>query len=360
MNAPIYVTRPSLAPLNEYVKYLEGIWESGVMTHNGPLMQKLEKELCSYLNVKNVVCLANGTAALQLSIRALNLTGEIITTPFTFIATANIISWERCRPVFVDIDPETWNIDPDRIEEKITAATSAILPVHVFSAPCDVERIQSIAERKGLSVIYDAAHAMAVQAGGESLLSRGNVSAVSFHATKLFNTAEGGACITNDDDLAQRLRRLRFFGFDEKKNIVDEGMNAKMTEVSAGLGLANLKYLDAVKTNRRKKYRHYQDQLSQCPFLRFQKFDAEEYNYSYLPVLFESEEILLRVLDRLMADNIHPQRYFHPVLNTLSVFAPQDALPVSERVARTILCLPLYDSLAATDIERICRHILGS
>ena len=357
MNSSIYVTRPSLAPLEEFKGYLDTIWKSGVMTHNGPLVQQLEKELCDYLGVKNLVCVASGTCALQLSIRALNLVGEVITTPFTFIATANIISWERCRPVFVDIDPDTWNIDPNQIEDKITEATSAILPVHVFSSPCNVEHIQSIAHRHGLKVIYDAAHAMATKVNGESLLNQGDVSAVSFHATKLFNTVEGGACVTEDDILADRIRRMRFFGFDKGKNIADEGMNAKMTEVSAGLGLANLKWLDRVRSNRREKYQLYTDLLSRCPFLTFQKINPKEYNYSYLPVLFESEDVLLRVMNRLIADDIFPQRYFHPSLNTVPIFKPQASLPISERLARSILCLPLYDSLGSEEIQRICRHI---
>ena len=360
MNSPIYVTRPSLAPLEEYIPYLETIWETGVMTHNGPMLQRLEQELCDYLNVKHVVCVANATCALQLAIRALNLTGEVITTPFTFIATPNIIAWEHCRPVFVDIDPDTWNIAPDKIEERIADNTSAILPVHVFSAPCDVDRIQAIADEHGLKVVYDAAHAMAVDVGGKSILRYGDISAVSFHATKLFNTAEGGACATDDDTLAERVRRMRFFGFDDRKNIVDDGMNTKMTEVSAGLGLANLKWLDRVRRNRREKYELYRSLLSELPFITFQKYDPDEYNYSYMPVLFESEEHLLRVVDRLAGDKIYPRRYFYPSLNTVSIFDPQPSLPVSERVARIILCLPLYDTLSSEDIERVCRHIAAA
>jgi dTDP-4-amino-4,6-dideoxygalactose transaminase len=357
MDKPIQVTRPSLPPIDDLVKYLETIWDTGIMTHNGPLVQQLEKELCNYLGVKNVVCVANGTSALQLSLRALNLTGEVITTPFTFIATANIISWEKCCPVFVDIDPETWNIDVRQIEEKVSDLTSAILPVHVFSAPCDVAQIQAIASRKGLKVIYDAAHAMATNFKKASVLNHGDISALSFHATKLFNTVEGGACVTNDDALADRVRRMRFFGFDSKKEIVDDGMNAKMTEVSAGLGLANLKYLDQVRSNRRDKYLLYKSLLSDCKFLSFQKYSSEEYNYSYLPVLFESEEILLKIKERLENNNIFPQRYFHPSLNTVSIFQPQAVLPVSERVAKTVLCLPLYDTLPNENIQGICELI---
>ncbi len=355
----IPVTRPSLAPLEEYVDYLKTIWETGVMTHNGPIMQRFEHELAEYLGVEHVVCVANGTCALQLAIRALDLSGEVITTPFTFIATASIIRWERCRPVFVDIDPDTWNIDAGRIEEAITSRTSAVLPVHVFSASCDVVRIAAIAERHGLRVIYDAAHAFGVQVGGSTVLRHGDVSAVSFHATKLLNSAEGGACITGDRALADRLRRLRFFGFDENKDIVDEGMNAKMTEVSAALGLANLSRMSQFRRNRRDKSELYRRLLSGSQHLRFQRFNPEEYNYSYMPVVFDDEETLLRTIRGLADDGIYPRRYFYPSLNTVSIFQPQLRLPVAERVARTVLCLPLYDTLSTEDIERICRHVIS-
>lgn len=357
MASTIEVTRPSLASLAEYTAYLETIWDTGVMTHNGPMVQQLEKELCEYLKLKNVICVSNGTCALQLAIRALDITGEVITTPFSYIATANIIAWERCRPVFVDITPDTWNLDPSKIEENITSATSAILPVHVFGAPCNVERIQNIAAKHGLKVIYDAAHAMAVNIRGKSILSYGDISCVSFHATKLFNTAEGGACVTDDDSLAKRLRRMRFFGFDEQKKISDYGMNAKMTEISAALGLANLKWLDRVRENRRKRYEFYYNALSELPFVKFQKYDPDEYNYSYMPILFENEEVMFRAMSRLAADDIYPRRYFHPSLNELPIFKPQAPMPVSEHVAQCILCLPLYDTLTPDDIERICRHI---
>lgn len=351
---PIYVTQPSLAPIADLIPYLEKIWDSGIMTHNGPLMQQLEKELSDALGVDDVVCLVNGTCALQLAIRALGLSGEIITTPFTFIATANIIAWERCKPVFVDIDPETWNIDPDKIEERITDTTCAVLPVHVFSAPCEIERIQAIADRHQLKVVYDAAHAMSVDHAGKSILNYGDVSCVSFHATKLFNTCEGGACVTNDKELAARIRRMRFFGFDEQKQIVDEGMNAKMTEVSAALGLANLPHLDSVRKNRRKKYHLYQSLLSECPYVRFQRFEPEEYNFSYMPIVFDSEERLLHALEKLKAENIFPRRYFYPALHQMPIF-DSASLPVAESVASRIACLPIYDALDDGDVERICK-----
>jgi len=357
MSSKIYVTQPSLPPLDDYVEYLKIIWETGVITHNGPLVRKLEYELSNYLNQKTIICVSNGTCALQLAIRALDLRGEVITTPFTYIATANIIAWENCRPVFVDIDPQTWNIDPNKIEDKITDQTSAILPVHVFSAPCEVDRIQTIASKNNLKVIYDAAHAFGVNLSGKSILQFGDVSAVSFHATKLFNTAEGGACFTDDKILEERIRRMRFFGFDTMNNILDNGMNAKMTEISAGLGLANFKFLDQVKQNRKMKYELFLSFLKDLPFINFQSYKTDEYNYSYMPVVFEREQILLKIQNKLKSKNIFAKRYFYPSLNKLSIFQPQDSLPVSEKISRRILCLPLYDTLPVTQIKRICLYI---
>jgi dTDP-4-amino-4,6-dideoxygalactose transaminase len=357
MKAPIYVTQPSLAPLPEFVEHLRTIWRSGVMTHNGPLMQRLERELRDGLGVSNMVCVANGTAAMQLALRALDLSGEIITTPFTFIATANIIAWERCTPVFVDVDPGSWNLDPTKIEAAITKKTVGILPVHVFSAPCDTEAIGRIASRHGLKVVYDAAHAMSVNHRGRSVLSYGDVSCISFHATKLFNTAEGGACVARSPRIAERLRRMRFFGFNDAKDVVDSGMNAKMTEVNAALGLANLRHLEAVKRARKMKYQRYLRALSGCDFLTFQTFDPEEYNYSYLPVVFDSETRLLKVEKALHAKGIVPRRYFYPSLNTLGVFRKSRKLAVAEQVARCVMCLPLYTDLANADIDRIAEIV---
>lgn len=362
----INVTQPSLAPLSEFIPYLERIWASGIMTHNGPLLQELERELGKAFGVPDVVCLASGTAALQLALRALDITGgEIITTPFTFIATANIIRWERCTPVFVDIDPETWNIDPAQIEAAITPQTRAILPVHVFSAPCDVAAIKAIADKHGLKVIYDAAHATAVELDNQSIMLHGDVSCLSFHATKLFNTCEGGACVTDNPELAARIRRMRFFGFDDNKEIVDDGMNAKMTEIAAALGLANLKYLLPVKANRRDKYRLYMKCLQDNRHIRFQKFPPEAYNYSYMPVVFDSEETLLRVESHLKANGIVPRRYFSPSLNTVLPLRrehapPGPSLPVSERIASHVLCLPLHDQLPDLEIRHISDLVLAT
>jgi len=343
---PVYVTRPSLAPLAEFIPYLEQIWQTGVMTHNGPLLHQLEQEVSTYLTVPDTVCVANGTCAMQLAIRALDLEGEIITTPFTFIATASVIAWERCTPVFVDIDPETWNIAPDLVEAAITDKTVAILPVHVFGAPCDVVRIQEIADRHGLKVIYDAAHAMCVDVNGQSIMSYGDVSCTSFHATKLFNTCEGGACFSEDSEILARIRRMRFFGFNPEKDIVDDGMNAKMTEVSAALGLANLQHLDEVREGRRRLTELYRERIGEGRGIAFQKYDPASYNYSYMPVLFENEERLRRVLDVLARVHVHPRRYFYPALHQVEKYGSADCrLPVADDIASRILCLPLFTGM---------------
>ncbi len=328
-----------------------------MMTNNGPLVQRFEQELASYLDVPDVICVSNGSSALQLAIRALGLSGEIITTPFTFIATANVISWERCTPVFVDICPDTWNIDVDAIEASITPKTSAILAVHVFGAPCNTNRLADIARQNNLSLIYDAAHAIAVKKDGCSVLNYGEISTLSFHATKVLNTAEGGACITDDPKLAARLRRMRFFGFNENREVVDIGINAKMSEISAALGLANLNHLDTALTSRRKRhelYRHYLDNVS---FLRFQRFNPDEYNYAYMPLLLDNQSRLDRIMVCLSEQNIYPRRYFYPALHTLKGLGDHKQLPVTERVSENIICLPLYDTLSNDEIEQICNLI---
>ncbi len=357
---PIYVTQPSLPPLNEYISMLEGVWERGILTHNGPLVQQLEKDLIKYLGIKNLVAVTSGTIALQLAIRALNLEGEIITTPFTWIATASAIMWEKCKPVFVDVQPDTFNIDPNKIEEKITDSTSAILPVHVFSNPCDIEAIQEIADKHKLKVIYDAAHAMCVEYNGKSLLEYGDISATSFHATKIFQSGEGGACVTTDNHISDRLRRLRFFGHDDNKDIVDEGMNGKMTEIHAALGLSSLKWLNNVLRDRRDKYELYVDLLSKSSKIKFQRFPPESYNYSYMPVLLEDENHLHAVLNHLNKHNIYPRRYFYPALNTVEAVTTADSFPVADDLASRILCLPLFYTLKKKDIEHICTLIINS
>ena len=351
MNNPIYVTAPSLAPLEEYNQILAGVWERGILTHNGPLVQQFEKELITALQLKNMVAVSNGTIAIQMAIKALELKGEIITTPFTWIATVSAIQWEGCTPVFADIDAGTLNIDPKKIEKKITDKTCAILPVHVFGNPCDVEEIERIAKKHNLKVIYDAAHAVGSTYKNESLLNYGDISATSFHATKLLNTAEGGGVITANNVLHEKLRRIRFFGHDDSKWVVEEGFNGKMTEVHAALGLANLKYYQSVLEDRKSKYLYYREQLGKINSIGFQELKFGETNYSYFPVILESEDILLKVESALNKNNVFPRRYFYPSVNLYKEILPASSLPISEDISKRILCLPLYYKLTSEEID---------
>ena len=352
---PIYVTQPSLAPLNEVTVLLEGVWERGILTHNGPLVQKLEKDICDTLSLKNFVTVTNGTIAIQMAIKALEIKGEIITTPFTWVATLSGIQWEGCTPVFCDIDKETLNMDPSKIEAQINENTVAIMPVHVFGNPCDVEAIEAIAKKHNLKVIYDAAHAIGSVYKGKSLLEYGDISATSLHATKLLNTAEGGGCVTTNDELHEKLKRIRFFGHNDAKDIVEEGFNGKITEVHAAVGLANLKYHKEVLEDRKEKYLFYKNDLSQINELTFQKFNEGEPNYSYFPVIFETEEKLLQVEQALNKHNIYPRRYFYPAVNTLNHIVTYVKMPIAEDIAKRILCLPLYFKLKKKDMQLIIK-----
>jgi dTDP-4-amino-4,6-dideoxygalactose transaminase len=357
-NNPIYVTQPSLAPLDEYVELLKGVWERGILTHNGPLVQQLEKDICEKLHLNNFVAVSNGTIAIQMAIKALELKGEIITTPFTWIATISAIKWEDCVPIFCDIDPETLNMDPAKIEASITDKTVAIMPVHVFGNPCDVEAIQAIAEKHGLKVIYDAAHAIGATYKGKSVLEWGHIAATSLHATKLLNTAEGGGCITTEKALDKKLRRIRFFGHsDDKTDIVEDGFNGKLTEVHAALGIANLKYHDEVLLDRKEKYLYYKQHLENIKGLSFQKLNMGECNYSYFPIIFSSETQLLEAQKQLNEQQIFPRRYFYPSVNTYTKVVDYVAMPISEDIAKRILCLPLYYNLSLSELEYICNII---
>lgn len=356
-NRNIYVTVPTLAPLSDVNDLLKGVWERGIMTHNGPLVQRFEQEVADFLRLRNIVSVTNGTLAIHLAIRALKLKGEIITTPFTFIATISSIIWEGCTPVFVDIDPETLNIDPRKIEEKITEHTCAILPVHVFGNPCNIEEIDIIANRHHLKIIYDAAHAVGVNYNGKSIFEYGDISTTSFHATKMLNTAEGGACFAVDNELNERLKQLRFFGYDDAKEVIADGTNAKMTEVHAAIGLANLKYLQRALDDRKEKYTLYKKILSVNNTLKFQRIN-QDCNYSYFPVIFPSEEVLLEVEQHLNKKDIYPRRYFYPSINTFKEIFNYDEMPVSESISKRILCLPLYYDLRLEDLEMIAKDIL--
>lgn len=357
----IHVTQPSLAPLEEFTEILRGVWERGILTHNGPLVQQLEREICREFGLGHFVAVSNGTIAIQMALKALGLSGsggEVITTPFTWVATLSGIQWEGCKPVFCDIDSATFNIDPEKIEAAITPRTVAIMPVHVFGNPCDVERIEAIAKKNGLRVVYDAAHAVGSTYKGGSLLAWGDVSATSLHATKMLNTAEGGGCIARNGELHEKLKRIRFFGHDDAKEIVEEGFNGKLTEVHAALGLANLKYHEEVLADRKRKYMLYKELLGRDDRFVFQEIRMGEPNYSYFPLLFRTESELLAAQSRLAKEGIVPRRYFYPSVNTFRAIVPAaPEMPNAEDIASRILCLPLYWKLQEETVERVCQII---
>jgi dTDP-4-amino-4,6-dideoxygalactose transaminase len=357
-NKNIFVTQPSLAPFNEFTEILKGVWDRKILTHNGPLVQQLESELEQKLEVPHFTVVNNGTIALQIAIKALELQGEIITTPFTWIATVSAIKWEGCTPIFCDIDPKTLNIDPAKIEALITEKTVAIMPVHVFGTPCDVVEIEKIAKKHNLKVIYDGAHAIGSRFEDKSLLTFGDVTATSLHATKLLNTGEGGGCITQNTELDKKIKRIRFFGHsDDKTDIVEDGFNGKLTEIHAALGLANLKYYDTVLNDRRVKYLLYKEKLQKVPTITFQDIAAGETNYSYFPIIFETEAQLLKVELELKENNVFPRRYFYPSVNTYTKVVSYQSCPISEDISKRILCLPLYLDLTIGEINEICAII---
>ena len=351
---PIYVTMPTLAPLKEVNELLKSVWQSGIMTHNGPLLQRFEKEVKEWHGAKYHTVVVNGTIALQMAIKALELKGEIITTPFSFIATTSAIQYEGCIPVYVDIDPDTLTMDPAKIEAAITSQTVAIMPVHVFGNSCNIEAIDTIAKKHNLKVIYDACHSVGVQYKGQSVFNYGDISCTSYHATKMLNSGEGGGCYTTNPELDAKLKRIRFFGFSENKtSIVESGSNYKMTEVHASVGLANLKYLQDALDDREVKYMHFKERFAVSTKVRFQKI-IDDCNYSYFPVIFDTEESLLKVEKALNAELIYPRRYFYPSLNTFTDIVPYVEMPVSEDISKRILCMPLYKSLSMQDVDRIC------
>lgn len=357
---PLYVTTPSLGPLEQFRKELETVWERGFLTNNGPLVRRLEAELAAYMGVDYFVSLNNGTIALQIPLKAWGCKGEIITTPFSWIATCSSILWENCRPVFVDIDPKTFNLDPQKIEDAVTHRTCGIMPVHVFSNPCAIEDIDTIAKKHKLKIIYDGAHASCVNYKGKSVLRYGDACSLSFHATKLFNTAEGGALVTEDEELYEQFKRIRFFGHNDEKDIIEDGCNAKMTEIHAALGLVNLTILDEVRARRKEIFEIYYAQLSSYDFISWQDFDRDAYNYSYVPVVFDSEERLKSIHQQLLAENIIARRYFYPCLNTIAAVSPYQAMPIAEDISKRILCLPSHQRVTDEQIHDICKLIINN
>lgn len=358
----IPVTKTFLPEFGDFANQLQVAWETAVLTNNGPLVKKLSTALSQTLGVGNIQLVGNGTLALQLTIKALDLQGEIITTPYSYVATTNAILWEGCTPVFVDIDPETFCISPDLIEAAITEHTTAILATHVYGYPCDVERIQQIADRHGLKVIYDAAHAFGVRLNGQSLLNHGDCSILSFHATKLFHTVEGGAVVCKDTATAKRVFLMSKFGHLGEDEYLDIGINAKMSELHAAMGLAVLPSVPEIVAARRECSLRYDELLEGLKLKRPKTIDGLEYNYAYYPVIFPSHEQMMVLRAALHTQDIFPRRYFYPSLNTLP-FLPESLrrpCPVSESIAQRVLALPLYPTLPRQDVERIASCIKGA
>ena len=357
MKPMIKVTKTYLPPYEEYLKYLEQIWKTNQVTNYGPLVKELELKLSEFLGVKHLFFVANGTIALQIAIKALNLTGEILTTPFSYVATTSSIVWEGCEPVFVDIHPVRLTINPDLIERAITAETTGILATHVYGFPCEVECIQKIAERHNLKVIYDAAHAFAVGYKDTSLLNYGDISTLSFHATKLFHTGEGGALVTNDDDVAHRIQYLINFGHRGEEDFWGLGINGKNSEMHAAMGLCVLPRVPDLVARRKVVCDHYDQYLNGSAITHPACPDHTQYNYAYYPVLFASPEALLKAKNALNQHNIFPRRYFYPSLNKLP-YLPFVRMPVAEEISGRVLCLPLSADLSVEDVDLICTVLL--
>lgn len=348
----INVTKSYLPPLEEYIQYLHQIWDKSWLTNQGPLVQELEQKLQKYLGVEHLLFVSNGTIAIQLAIKALELTGEIITTPFSYVATTNSLLWENCQPVFADIESTSCCINPHEIEKLINEKTSAILATHVYGNVCAVEEIQRIADKYNLKVIYDGAHAFNIQFKGNSVFNFGDVSTLSFHATKLFHTIEGGAIITKDKALAEKLYLYRSFGHigDEYHTV---GINGKNSEFHAAMGLTNLPHVDEIITSRKEICQLYKN-LLKIDQLSFPLPHTEQtYNYSYFPVIFQHEDLLLGVKKLLAENEINTRRYFYPSLNQLPFLTTSNPCPISEDISRRVLCLPLYQGLDKQDVEKI-------
>ena len=354
----INVVKPYLPCKEKYKKYIDNIYASGWVTNNGPLVQELEMRLQSYLGVKNIVLVANGTVALEIAYRALEIKGDAITTPFSYVATTSSLAANGIQPIYADIDPHSLNIAPNNIEKSITENSRAIVPVHVFGNACEVEEIDCIARKNNLKVVYDAAHAFGVKYKGKSILNYGDISTLSFHATKLFHTVEGGALIVNDDSLVQKVRNLINFGIESAESIPSLGTNAKMNEFEAAMGLCVLDEIDVISTRREAIYNLYKEELGGVVNLQVQNKDGTS-NYSYFPVIFKNEEEMFKVQGALNKSDIFPRRYFFPSLDTLNCVGKQSLMVHSRDVVSKILCLPIYPDLNLEDQKLIVKIIKG-
>jgi dTDP-4-amino-4,6-dideoxygalactose transaminase len=360
----INVTKTNLPELEKYVEYLERIWSTRWITNNGEFVQLLNRQLEKYLKIKNLVLISNGTLALQLALRVLDLKGEVITTPFTFVTTTNVILWNGLTPVFADIDAKTFNIDPADVEKKITKKTSGILAVHLYGNPCYVEELQEIADKYGLKLIYDAAHAFSVEYKNQAVCNYGDISVLSFHATKAFHSIEGGAIVARSEELVEKLKLLRNHGIKSEEEVVLPGTNAKMNEFQAIMGLCNLEKIDEKIQLRKKIYEHYKKKLRDTNYLNYQKIIASKYNYIYMPVCFKNMKKRDHVYSELLKNGIKPRKYFYPLtvntnyfkkkgINLVEKYNLKEASNISDR----ILCLPLYPDLEIPIVDRIINII---
>ena len=373
MNKTITVTSPLLPPLEEFIPYLQQIWDSKWITNNGQFHQQLEQALAEYLGVEYISVFTNGTLPLITALQALGLTkGEVITTPYSFVATTHAIWWNQLTPVFVDVDPVTGCIDPDKIEAAITNKTVAIMPVHVYGTPCDTERIDAIAKAHGLKVIYDAAHAFAIQKDGISILKKGDISTLSFHATKTYNTVEGGALICHSAEMKQQIDYLKNFGFEDETVVVGPGINSKMDEIRAAYGLLNLKHVDSAIAARKRVAEQYVEALKDIegitlyqPIVDYFNFKPStlniQLNYSYFPIFVNEEQYGLtrdELYEKMRANNVLGRRYFYPLISTFSPYnmypsATKENLPNAHRMADSVICLPMHHALSEEDVRRV-------
>jgi dTDP-4-amino-4,6-dideoxygalactose transaminase len=362
LNKPIYVTQPDLPPLEEFTEYLKQIWDNKILTNNGPFHKQFEKELAEYLGVKYLSLFNNGTLALVTALQTLRITGEVITTPFSFVATTHSLWWNNIKPVFADIEPEYFTLDPEKVEAAITPQTTAIMPVHVYGNPCNVNRFQQIADTYGLKLIYDAAHTFGVKINGNSVLNFGDLSVMSFHATKAFNTFEGGAIICNDEATKKRIDYLKNFGFVNETTVVLPGINAKMNEFQASLGCLQLKYIDEAIRKRREITLHYREGLQRIEGIScLNDMEGVNHCYSYFPVIIDQDKYGKtrdHVYEDLKKHNIYGRRYFYPLISHFSTYRGLEssrpaALPVAEMVAEQVLCLPIYPGLKTETIDTV-------
>ena len=363
----ITVTSPLLPSLEDFTHYLEEIWESKWVTNNGRFHKQLEQALCEYLKVPYISLFTNGTLPLLTALQALRITGEVITTPYSFVATTHAIWWNGCKPVFVDIDPANCGIDPDKIEAAITPHTTAIMPVHCYGKPCDMERIQTIAAKYNLKVIYDAAHAFGVEVNGESVLNQGDLASLSFHATKVYNTLEGGALVMHDAETKKRVDYLKNFGFAGETEVVAPGINSKMDEVRAAYGLLNLQQVDQAIEKRHHVAVRYREALRDVKGIRF--FDdmpGVRHNYSYFPIFVNAEEYGMtrdELYFKMKGQEIYGRRYFYPLISTFSTYcglesARPENLPNATRIANEVICLPMHHGLSDETVDRVIYEIL--